>query len=97
MSLTLNLHPPVVPPVPPIVSEPALDGVDEAATVEIIVPVAVPGKTKQEGETLFNVQLKGEPPLKLWARDRLEAMQRYNKECGIISTTQEYTVLNVPE
>lgn len=68
----------VIPPVvPPPVDTPKVTFVDDR-------PVA--------GKKSFYVQLEGEPKALIeGVEDRLEAMELYNKQLGIIKTERKYT------
>lgn len=73
-----------------------------AKAIPLVLPLADPdfipsdvpfnGQRRSAGEHLFEVSLKGEPQYHVFAYDRLQAIERYNVKCGIITTTNPHSV-----
>lgn len=75
--MNIDLSKVISPVVPPPVDTPKVTFVDDK-------PVA--------GKKSFYVQLEGEPKALIeGVEDRLEAMEVYNKQLGILHTTRKYT------
>jgi hypothetical protein len=83
------------------VVKPSPEGIAKASggTTKVVnrIESAVPfvGQERNEGEHRFQVQLEGEPAEEVFAKDRLEAQQRYSARLGIVSTIKPYRISQV--
>lgn len=83
------------------VVKPSPEGIAKAAggTTKVVnrIESDIPfvGQERKEGEHRFLVQLEGEPAEEVFAKDRLEAQQRYSARLGIIGTVKPYRISQV--